>query len=174
MWRRHLETLSETNLWAFACYTTIDYNNGHVFLWDYLLNSLCKRLCCREKLSHMLQEEKEKSGKVEKFIVGNVFSWDYLFNSLCIKGCGAGRSSVTCWRRRRGAGRWRRQQSTTTIATCSYETTSWILSVKGCVLQGEAQSHAEGGGEEREGGEGNSLLQQLQRVLMRLPLEFSL
>jgi hypothetical protein len=31
-------------------------------------------LCCREKLSHMLQEEEEKSGKVEKFIVGNVFS----------------------------------------------------------------------------------------------------
>ena len=42
------------------------------------------------------------------------------------------------------------------------------------MLQGEAQSHAEGGGEEREGGEGNGLLQQLQRVLMRLPLEFSL
>jgi hypothetical protein len=32
-----------------------------------------KGLCCREKLSHMLEEE-EKSGKVEKFIVGNVFS----------------------------------------------------------------------------------------------------
>jgi hypothetical protein len=32
------------------------------------------------------------------------------------------------------------------------------------VLQGEAQSHAGGGGEEREGGEGHSLLQQWQCV----------
>ncbi len=51
------------------------YNNGNMFSWDYLFNSSCKRLCCREKLSHMLEEE-EKSGKVEKATVyynnGNV------------------------------------------------------------------------------------------------------
>ncbi len=47
------------------------------------------------------------------------------------------------------------------------------------MLQGEAQSHAGGGGEEWKGGEGHSLLQQWQRVSKwqfkgRVPRDFRL
>jgi hypothetical protein len=53
---------------SYVATVTIIYKNGNMFSWDYLFNTLCKRLCCREKLSHMLEEE-EKSGKVEKATV---------------------------------------------------------------------------------------------------------